>query len=49
MNIVKMIFGSHESLMEEVELLAQQSTLPEKADSKYWERFIVDCVQEHVR
>lgn len=38
-----------ESLMEEVELLAQKSTLPEKADSKYWEQFIVNCVQEHVR
>ena len=30
-----------ENLMGEVEKLAEKSTLPEKADRKFWENFII--------
>ena len=33
-----------ESLMDEVEELAEKSTLPEKADRKFWENFIISEV-----
>ena len=34
-----------ESLMEEVEALSRQSTLPEKVDRKFWDQFICDAVE----
>lgn len=37
-----------EALMNEVENLAEKSTLPEKADRKYWERFIIKHARQEV-
>ena len=37
-----------EGLMDEVEVLSAESTLPMVADKKYWNHFIIDTVYNHV-
>lgn len=37
-----------ESLMDEVEILAEKSTLPKKVDRKYWDNFLIEMVEEYV-
>ena len=34
-----------EALMDEVEILSENSTLPEKPDRKFWDQFIIDAIQ----
>jgi len=34
-----------EALMDEVEILSENSTLPEKPDRKFWDQFIIDAIE----
>ena len=38
-----------EGLMDEVEKLSEMSDLPEKADRKYWDRFIIDTIENELK
>lgn len=37
-----------ENLMDEVEILKQQSDLPEKPDRKFWDEFIISTIENYV-
>lgn len=37
-----------DDLMEEVEKLSEESTLPEKPDRKFWDKFIIQVLEEYV-
>ena len=37
-----------ESLMDEVEKLSEQSTLPLKVDRKFWDQFIIEAIENYV-
>jgi hypothetical protein len=36
-----------ESLMDEVEVLSKKSSLPEKPDRDFWDKFVIDTVREY--
>ena len=37
-----------EALMDEVEILSENSTLPEKPDRKFWDQFIIDVIERNI-
>ena len=44
LDYLKEVAPKLEALMEEVEILSENSTLPEKPDRKFWDQFIIDVI-----
>ena len=48
LDYLKEVAPKLEALMDEVEILSENSTLPEKPDRKFWDRFIIDVVGKNL-
>jgi len=48
LDYLKEVAPKLEALMDEVEILSENSALPEKSDRKFWDRFIIDVVEMNV-
>jgi len=48
LDYLKEVAPKLEALMDEVEILSENSTLPEKPDRKFWDRFIIDVVEGNI-
>ena len=46
LNYLKEVAPVLEAFMEEVEILSENSALPEKPDKKFWDQFIIDAIEK---